>query len=70
MGGLEGEMKHEKLWTPRNKLRVLKMRRMWGWVSLVMGIEEGTYCMGHWVFYTNNESWNTTSKTNDVLFGN
>ena len=33
----------------------------------VMGIKEHTYCMVHWVLYTNNESWNITSKTNDVL---
>jgi len=35
----------------------------------VMGIKEGMYCMEHWVLYVNNESWNTTSKTNDVLYG-
>jgi len=32
----------------------------------VMGMKEGTLCMEHWVLYRNNESWNTTSKTNDV----
>ena len=42
---------------------------MGGWASLVMGIKEGMYCMEHWVLYANNESWNTTSKTNDVLYG-
>ena len=36
---------------------------------LVMGIKEGMYCMEHWVLCANNESWNTTSKTNDVLYG-
>ena len=42
----------------------------WGeWVSMVMGIKEGTYFMKHWVLYANNKSWNTTSKTNDVLYG-
>ena len=40
-----------------------------GWASPVMGIKEGTYCMEHWVLYANNESWNATSKTNDVLYG-
>ena len=40
-----------------------------GWVSPVMGIKEGTYCMEHWVLYENNGSWITTSKTNDVLYG-
>ena len=41
-----------------------------GWVNLVVGIKEGTYCcMEHWVLHVNSESWNTTSKTNDVLYG-
>ena len=39
------------------------------WNRLVMGIKEGTYCMVHWVLYTSNESWNITSKTRDVLYG-
>ena len=38
------------------------------WDGPVMGIKEGTYCMQHWVLYANNESWNTTSKTKDVLY--
>jgi len=33
------------------------------------GIGEGTFCMEHRVLCTNNESWNTTSKTNDVIYG-
>ena len=41
-----------------------------GWGSGVMDIKESTYCMEHWVLYANNESWNTTSKTNNVLYGN
>ena len=36
---------------------------------LVMGSKEGTYRMEHWVLNANNESWNTTTKTNDVLYG-
>ena len=40
-----------------------------GWVSLVIDIKEGTYSIEHWVLYINNESWNTTSKTNDILYG-
>ena len=40
-----------------------------GWVSLVMDIKEGMDCMEYWVLYPNIESWNTTSKTNDVLYG-
>ena len=39
------------------------------WDRPVMGIKESTYCMDHWVLYANNESWNITSKTNDVLYG-
>ena len=35
----------------------------------VVGNKEGTYCMEHAVLYANNESWNTTSKTNDVQYG-
>jgi len=40
-----------------------------GWGSLVMGIKEGTCWMEHWVLYANHESWNTTPKTNDVMYG-
>lgn len=63
-GKLEGETKLERLWTPRNKLRVLEGRVVegGGWVSLGVGIKEGTYCMEHWVLYINNESWNTEIK--------
>jgi len=25
--------------------------------------------MEHWVLYANNEPWNTTSKNNDVMYG-
>lgn len=32
------------------------------WVSLMMGIKEGTDCVEYWVLYANNESWNSTSK--------
>lgn len=62
-------MNHERLWTPGNKLKVLEGRGLGGWVSLVMGIKEGTDCMEHWVLYANSESWTTTSKTNVVLYG-
>ena len=68
-GKSEGETNHERLWTLRNKLRVLEGRGEGGLVSPVMGIKEGTYCMEHWVLYENNGSWITTSKTNDVLYG-
>ena len=39
-----------------------------GWGNRVMGIKEGMCCDEHWVLYTTNESLNTTSKTNDVLY--
>ena len=39
------------------------------WDRPVTGIKEGTYHMVHWVLYTNNESWNITSKTKDTLYG-
>ena len=62
-------MNHERLWTMRNKLRTSEGRGVGEWDRLVTGIKEGTYCMEHRVSYANNESWNTTSKTNDVLYG-
>ena len=34
----------------------------------VMNIKEGTWFDDHWVLYTINESLNTTSKTNNVLY--
>ena len=61
-GKLEGEVNHERLWTLKNNLRVLEGRAVGGWVSLVVGIMEGTYCMEHWVFCINNEFWNTEKK--------
>ena len=39
----EGEMKHERLWTLRNKLRVLEGSRVGIRVSLVVG----THCREH-----------------------
>ena len=59
---LKWEVNHERLWTPRNKLRILEGWGVWEWVTLVMGIKEGMDCMEHWVLYKNNDSWNTTSK--------
>ena len=40
-----------------------------GWSRPVSGVKEVTNCMEHWVLYTNNESWNFTSKTRDVRYG-
>ena len=67
-GKLEGEMNNERLWTLGIEWRVLEGTGLGGWVTLVMGIKEGMYCMEHCVLHTNNESWNTTSKANDVLY--
>ena len=72
LGKSEGEMNHETVrnkLTLRNKLRALERRKVGECVSLVVVIKEGTDCMEHWVLYINNESWNTASKTNDVLYG-
>ena len=54
-GKLEEEMNHESLWTLKNKLRVLEGRGVGGWVSAVVGIMEGMYCIEHWVWCINNE---------------
>ena len=48
-------MKHERLWTMRNKLRASEGR---GRDRLVMGIKEGMYRMVPWVLYASNKSWN------------
>ena len=64
----EMEMNHERLWTPGNKLRVSEGRGVGVGGNRVMGIKEGTCCDEHWVLYATNESLNTTSKTNDVLY--
>ena len=61
-GKSEGETMHERPWTLRNKLRVMERRGLGSWVSLVVGIKEGTYCMEHWVWCINNEFWNTEKK--------
>ena len=61
-------MKHERLWTLRNK-QSFRGEGVGEWDRLVMGIKEGMYCLEHWVLYANNESWNSTSKTNVVLYG-
>ena len=43
LGKLEGEMNHERLWTLKNNLRVLKGRGVGSWGIQVVGIQEGTY---------------------------
>ena len=62
-------MNHDRLWTLGNKLKASEERGVGDWHRPVMSIKEGTYYTEHWVLYANNESWNTTSKTNDVLYG-
>ena len=59
---MEREMNHERLWTLKNNLRVLKGQGVGRWVSLVVGIMEGTYCMEHWVWCINSEFWYTKKK--------
>ena len=53
-GKSERETHHERLGTLSNKLRVLERKGVEGWVSLVVGIKESTYCMEHWVWCINN----------------
>ena len=52
---MEGEVNHERLWTLKNNLRVLKGQGVGGWRNQVEGIGEGTDCMEHWVWCKNNE---------------
>ena len=47
-------MKHERLWTLRNKLRASKGRGVGEGDRLVIGGGEGTYCVVHWVLYATN----------------
>ena len=54
-GKLEGEVNHERLWTLKNNLRVLKGRGLGAWRNQVVGIREGMDCMEHWVWCKNNE---------------
>ena len=62
-------MKHERLWTMRNKLRASEGRRVGELDRLLMGSKEGTYCMVHWVLYATNGASNFTSESGDVLYG-
>ena len=32
------------------------------WVSLILGVTEGTYCKEYWVWCINNQCWNTEMK--------
>ena len=52
---LEGEVNHERLWTLKNNLRVLKGWGVGGWGNQLVGVREGMDCMEHWVWCKNNE---------------
>ena len=70
MGRLtEGGMNHKRPWTLGNKLRASEGEGVVDWDRPLMGIKEGTYCMEPWVLAANKGSWNTPSKTNDVVYG-
>ena len=58
-----------RVWALRNKLRASERKGVGELNRLVMGSKAGCYCMVHWVLYAANESWNFTSKTRDVLYG-
>ena len=62
-------MKHERLCTLRNKLRVSEGRGVGESYTLVMGSNEDMYCMVHWVLYATNKSSNFISETRVVLYG-
>ena len=62
-------MKHERLWTLRNKLRASEGRGVGESDRLVMGSNEDMYCMVHWVVDATNNSSNFISETRDVLYG-
>ena len=61
-------MKHERLWTMRNK-QDFRGEGVGEWDRLVMGGKEGTDCMVHWVLYATNGALNFTSESGDVLYG-
>ena len=56
-------VKHDILWTLRNKLMASEGRGVGEWSRPVMGRKQGTYCMVHWVLYTSNESSTFTLET-------
>ena len=43
---------------------------MEGWGNWVMGIKEGIGCHEHWVLYATDESLNSTSETNNIVYVN
>ena len=72
-GGREGkkvvterEANHKRLLNTENKLRV--DGRGGGEGKWVMGIEEGTCWVEHWVLYLSSESWESTLKTKSTQY--
>ena len=49
-------MKHERLWTMRNKLSASEGWWVGEWYRELMGSKDGMYSMVQWVLYTTNES--------------
>lgn len=44
------------------------MTKLGGWGNQVVGINEGMCCDKDRALYATEESWNTTSKTSEVLY--
>ena len=53
---------------PRKQTEGFRGEGVGGWGNRVMGIKEGTCCAENMLLYTTNESLNTISKINDVLY--
>ena len=64
------EANHKRLLTLENKLRVAEGGEVGliRWVIWMMGIKEGTCCDENWVLYVSDESLNSTSETNTILY--
>ena len=62
-------MKHERLWTLKNKTEAFRGEGVGEGDGLVVGSKEGTYCMVHWVLYATNKSSNFTLEAGEVLYG-
>ena len=60
----EREANHKRLLNTENKLRVDGREERGKWV---MGIEEGTCWVEHWVLYVNDELQESTPKTKGTL---
>ena len=60
---MEGDVNHERLWTLKNYLRVLKGQGVGCWGNQAVGIWEG---MEHWVWFKNNEYCYTEKKLKKI----